>query len=364
MELNFDKEIDALLRQTARSGEFLSVEAQKHLDADEISAFAENALPDKTKQFYMAHLADCDRCRKILSQTVLLNEETEIVAASPVVKNEIVETSVPWYRKIFALPNLAYAMCALVILLGGFIGLIVFQNATNMQSSSEISQIDQPQSSARGPNLGDEDFAFSESANANMSINASGNTAITSNASPVSAMNTNASAANADTATAASSINSSAKEKRGVAKPAPVEQQAEMQLDGAETNAKKDDDRVAADATLAEEAESGKGTPPGKPVQSAPPPAPRSEAQDSAKMRGKQENKALSENVLTRQISGKTFNRRDGVWYDAAYRNQKTTNFRRGTSEYRKLDSGVRSIAESLEGTVVLVWKEKAYRID
>jgi hypothetical protein len=36
---------------------------------------------------------------------------------------------------------------------------------------------------------------------------------------------------------------------------------------------------------------------------------------------------------------------------------------RRGSHEFKKLDSGLRSIANELYGTVVIVWKGKAYRI-
>jgi hypothetical protein len=64
-----------------------------------------------------------------------------------------------------------------------------------------------------------------------------------------------------------------------------------------------------------------------------------------------------------RQVGGKTFNRSGGVWYDSGYSQQRTTDVRRGTEEYRKLDSGLRSIADNLGGTVIVMWKEKAYRI-
>ena len=63
-----------------------------------------------------------------------------------------------------------------------------------------------------------------------------------------------------------------------------------------------------------------------------------------------------------RQVSGKTFERKQGVWYDTAFQGHPTINVRRGTEAYRKLDSGLRTIAESLDGTVVIVWGSKAYR--
>ena len=75
MELEFDKEIDAILRK-ARSGIVTNNGSDAgHLDADSIAAFAENALPDKSRLLYIEHFADCDKCRQQLSQTILMNNE-------------------------------------------------------------------------------------------------------------------------------------------------------------------------------------------------------------------------------------------------------------------------------------------------
>jgi hypothetical protein len=65
----------------------------------------------------------------------------------------------------------------------------------------------------------------------------------------------------------------------------------------------------------------------------------------------------------TRLVGGKTFRNVGGIWFDAAYTSQQQTMIRRGSDDYKKLDSGLRSIAENLSGTVVVVWKGKAYRI-
>jgi hypothetical protein len=67
--------------------------------------------------------------------------------------------------------------------------------------------------------------------------------------------------------------------------------------------------------------------------------------------------------LKSRRVGGKDFQFRNGAWYDTAYRGQGTTNVRRGSDDYKKLDSGLRSIAESLDGVVVTVWGGKAYRI-
>jgi hypothetical protein len=64
-----------------------------------------------------------------------------------------------------------------------------------------------------------------------------------------------------------------------------------------------------------------------------------------------------------RSAGGRTFENVNGVWTDIAYRGQATTNVRRGSDDYKKLDSGLRSIAERISGTIIVVWKDKAYRI-
>jgi hypothetical protein len=64
-----------------------------------------------------------------------------------------------------------------------------------------------------------------------------------------------------------------------------------------------------------------------------------------------------------RVVAGKTFERKQGVWYDVNYQGRPTINVRRGSDEYNRLDAGLRSIANSLNGTVVIVWGAKAYRV-
>src|SRR6266576_1030777 len=68
-------EIEVLLRNLAKGkrsalvtpGNGQDVEAN-HLDADEMSSFAEGRLPSPTRALYAAHLADCDRCRSLVAQ--------------------------------------------------------------------------------------------------------------------------------------------------------------------------------------------------------------------------------------------------------------------------------------------------------
>ena len=144
MEFEFDKEMDSLLRQAAKGEDLFAIENSptEHIDADEISMFAENALPEKAKPRVMEHLADCDKCRTILSNVIVLNSEDEktsaTIAPAQEVKAETVVASseLTWYQKLFATRNLAFGMGALALIFAVGIGFVVIQNLSNSNSAN------------------------------------------------------------------------------------------------------------------------------------------------------------------------------------------------------------------------------------
>lgn len=375
MELEFDKEIDALLRKGRPYSTAVTRDsAAAHLDAEGISAFAENALPEKTKQFYTSHLAECGRCRKILVQTITLNLETEPVTASSDLVRPAREESLPWYRRLVRLPSLAYAMGAFVLLFSGFLGYIAFRSMTGSTALTEVSQVaDSESAPVNGPNLGEEQYStMANRAVANAASNASG-----------SAPNTAANAVNA----AGNAANSSG--RGGPSGPDLSPAQAEPKpndilLDGVaaaneqpaaaapppakDQDAERDGQRLAKEEAKADAMDASKRSDDMKvmrqksasgPAAKKPVYGPRgdSRAQQTSPMLA---NRA---EASTRVVSGRAFEKKDGVWYDTGYRGQATINISRSTESYRKLDRGLRTIAESLDGIVVAVWKEKAYRI-
>lgn len=358
MEFEFDKEIDAILRK-ARGGESVILN-NSHLDADEIAAFAENALPEKSKPLYTKHLADCDRCRRILSNIISLNSEAENVPAFVATTEIQTVPSAPWYRKFFAFPNLAYSLGALLLVFGGLIGFIALQSL----KSGEISQMnDKPFESKSAPvaNTASNTMATS---NATIATNSTmANTSVNSNSAAVSAPNS-ATNSTANTATSNSSVkqNSPSKEKL-------------------EDKTKKADEYYCQDCGSGEE----EATPqPTVEVESKdavttrnlPNPVKKVQRDDDNKVE-KNSDSAVRETpkpklsspnsgattTETQTVSGKTFNRRNNVWIDSQYKGQSTTNITRGTDDYKKLDSDLRQTVERLGGTVVIVWKAKAYRI-
>ncbi len=390
MELEFDNEIDALLRKARDGGRGVLVgdTTKLHLDADEISAFAENALPDSTKQKYIAHFADCERCRSTLSDLILLNSEAGTVTASAISAPGIVEATVPWYRKLFLFPNLAYAMGGLVLLFGGFLAFSVINN-TDRQASSEVSQIAKTEEPvARGPNLG---YADTYS-NTNASVANSTSSAANTMANVANSAANTAAPRNSAVAVEAPSMDADAKKTApsgfavdgittGGAAPVPPPKPADRPVTMMDKNdlSKTEEQRRLREQEVSKEKDELKfrsqpAPSIGGPLKKGPGRNERNDTglrntEPAAKMSAKPESAATksvqSESSVTydrKRVSGKTFELKN-VWYDSAYSGQSTNNIRRGTSDYQKLDTGLKAIAESLKGIVVVVWKNKAYRI-
>lgn len=390
MELDFDKEIDALLRQSAHGETAFAATNLKslHLDADEISAFAENALPEKTRHAYTVHLADCERCRKILSNIISLNSdaESEIVHAAQE-SRQIVALPIPWYRKLVAFPNLAYTLGALVLVFSGIAAFTVLQSVKN-SGSAEVSQVSERQPNGKGMSSDGAETAAESSSNSMMANSTSMNSdSSTNSASMNSASNKSASVPNpampsAPPGATAANTNAMATrdeaDKELKAAPKPTEQQNKP-VDLAKT----EDSIVAGSVSPSRENNNQVEREPAKQhsntgqssinqnqgggqsdlrrVQNAPSPAMRADTKSKKIEESKDD--AREKSAETTTVGGKTFKRASNVWIDSAYRGGATTNITRGTKEYKKLDSGLRVIVENLGGTVVVVWKEKAYRI-
>ncbi len=374
MTSEFDKEIDALLRQTAK-GETASAAVNSnstienpqsfHLDADEISAFAENALPENIKQKYTIHLADCNRCRSTLSNLIAHNAETkiEILHAE---KTEKVRVVTPWYRKLFASPNLAFTMGALLLAFSGLIAYVVLQN-NNTSPGLEISQISEQTEKAQGPSFNEvlpaqESFSNSMTSNSASSVSATNSTSTLPEKKA-----TNPSTANSNMSGAAKQKvieDEAPRAELNTNNFALAPNRSNLQPEVANTNTtaiEKEELRKAENkndkAVTLESTDAIK-------------PAPNQynnqlplSGRNASSLTLTKSRKNARETSETTAVGKKTFRRANDVWIDSTYKGQSTTNISRGTNEYKKLDFGLRSIVENLGGTVIVVWKEKVYRV-
>lgn len=394
MALDFDKEMDFLLRNTARKGDFLSGKnmTDNHLDADEIAAFAENALPQSARSAYVAHFAECDSCRSILSNFILMNEDAEESPASVIVSEKIVvsekQTWSEWFAGLFSLPKLGYATATLAILFIGTFAYINFQanktSQTAMVQPAEVGQAEQRpqrQNPAPAPTQVEEQEVAAAEEPTPEDVNA--NTAVALDASPTpnassednlppsyrvtTGRGNNKDVAPVETQTArnnqsSNSVAASTPSNPVVAQATPAAEsrdESKIVTDDAELAKKADD------AKAKEELDRNKQS---VAVTSAAPAgvADVETAQRSAKPAAAPPTDLQKrERVLPpRTVGGKTFRNRGNLWVDSAYGSQILTNVSRGSDEYKKLDAAVRSIADNFRGeTVIIVSQGKAYRI-
>jgi hypothetical protein len=409
MEVDFDKQTDAILRDLARGNSFAEISQINHLDADELSAFAENALPAKARLRTMEHLADCSKCRKILTNINNLNAETESEIIHEAVKTVAVIPQIPWYSKLFAFPNLTYAMGALTLLLGGTIAFLVFQNSR--EENASVAQADKtyekPTDIGGTSSEGDAPLNETYSANtssANVATPAANRTA--NSTSPLAPVNPTASSPDvagkplATPATAADELKSAPKEAEKLSD----QPKSEIMSKGGETvDSKKDADVVgrtdeAKPKTVTTEQVQTEVTdnnvsqrqvqelpnvsrnqsniimPDGQPRNMPAPSAPMKKAEPrrddnevrSNKTQGeraKESDKGSGFVVATKTVGSKTFQSLSGVWTDSVYKGGSTKNVRRTSDEYKKLDSGLQNIGNSFSGTVIVVWNGKNYKI-
>jgi hypothetical protein len=165
MRSEIDKEMDSLLREGARRARAASVErgaaaagvratpSGAHLDADEQSAYAENSLPPSARTHYAAHLADCDDCRRSVTQLALAagmpaqleqsaavagKEVSSNVASSSVAPANVASSHGTWRERLgalFAPRAWRYAVPALALLLVGAVALVVLRREPRLDVS-------------------------------------------------------------------------------------------------------------------------------------------------------------------------------------------------------------------------------------
>jgi hypothetical protein len=380
MEQEFDKEIDALLRKLPRANVSPGDgPASVHLEPDQFASFAENATPAAARQVLTLHLAECERCRGILSETVRMNSEaaplSETATSAPAINATGLE--VPWYRRLFLFPNLAYVMGGLVLVFSGFLGYVALRdNGVGGATVSQVVNNEAPATSA--PDADASEYGGIEQ----LSANSAANTAVPATNSV--AMPSNRGVANASSATIANGYADAKREDTAAGAPFTVDGLAAGQpappppppaaatdsttavnerAKAAELSKAKDDSggfgRLAESKVAQEREEAKLRSVQGAAAKKSAPAGP------SRDMQAQFPNRAQNYDQLppTKNAGGKSFEFRDGVWYDTAYRRQPFTTVRRGTEAFLRLDAGLRSIAEAVGGTSVIVWNSKAYRI-
>src|SRR5260370_19809839 len=150
-----DTQIDVLLRRHAERAR--SNAGIEHLDADELNAFAERSLPAAVRSRCVSHLADCDDCRRLVSQLA--------ISAGAVAKAQAARVPatahISWLEKLgvfFRPPALRYAAFAAVVVVAVGVAILVMRQTRQNRESTLVAQNEQP-SQARADSTKSEETA-------------------------------------------------------------------------------------------------------------------------------------------------------------------------------------------------------------
>jgi hypothetical protein len=354
MEKDFDKEIDAILRGAAK-GLNIAESPKNHLDADEISLFAEGLLPMNARSAAIEHFADCNNCRSILVDVVSFREEVAELPSRNLV--EVKSGFAASIRKLFAFPQLGFAMGALTLLFLGLLGYVAIQNG---KQSEDMAKAEAP-STKQLPTI------------ANKPVSAAAN-------APVAAANTAANSATNSAASAANSVQSPIESNSisRIPKAVNVEPKGPNIRTETDSAEKKIDDKGSANELSKKSATSE----PMKPVVSeiVPKPSAESKVDDNTYADEERTRSAPAQpkakpsasagitsdstaSKASRNVGGKSFKNTNGTWIDSSYRGGKTIKVNRGTKSFDELESGLKQIANSFSEPVIVQWKAKNYRI-
>ena len=435
MKQEQDKEIDLLLRRHARNeksrlkGAFFveegngekafGFEDSAHLDADEMNAYAENALPANARARYAKHLVDCNNCRTLVTRLAL--------SANPIIdetKSETVANATErqswgkWFLSLLTLPTLRIAGPVAAVLCIAVVSVVVWQSRNespylskatqNMQGSNTSQDVSDNSNSvamapkSKVPSTGPGEVAPSspvgtpspESRNATTNvqrqpIQEKKEIDSKENNAPSAGPGGRSREQTADTTTL-SAKSGAAKDDNVNDAPKPVTSQTETKTKVAEQRAEEtqvtqqeagqviaNKGRDMGERNIQRKVQRPAANDAGGTVASNPAPSKRAEdkkPEDERRNEAKQDSeknevfakKAPKVELEMRTVSGRRFRREGAVWVDVAYNSSNaTTNISRGSENYRSLiadEPGLRAIAEKLSGEVIVVWKGHAYR--
>ncbi len=398
-------EIDLLLRSMAKRGQKSSVlnedesrQPDSHLDADELNAFAEQALPTATRARYTAHLADCSSCRKIVSDLAM---SSGIVTREPPLAEATGSTFFEKLRALLTPPALRYGIPALAILAVVTVSLISLRQQTRSkaalvaQNSTREAVSEAPQKPAVDPpqeanvpakqnqvNTGEKNPA---SVSAEKKPDATANGEVAETRKSLADSQTPASAAAPSNAAKTDSTSGAVAQPSYAPEPPPPAK-AQVAANDARKNeenerekklAKEKDQGVVVDGVSNEVASKSRSRDEVSEAQGARIKSRAAAAAGrgsgilstaEARRAPAADAKRSDEDKETRtvDVAGHRFRKQGNGWVDTGYDSRATINVTRGSEQYRALvadEPGIRTIADQLHGEVILIWKGRAYRI-
>jgi len=399
-----DRAMELLLRRHAQrnlrafNGHGTAGEAPSaHLDADELNALAENALPQAARARYFSHLADCASCRKLATAlaTTAATTAGRGVESAPGQK----ERGPFWQMlaTLVSLPLMRYGVPVLTVLILAVVGFVVLRPGpsnefvaqnnedTSLGKDTRPSITSTPEASTHvAPQPTVQQDAVSTGSSAPSKDVREEQPLVASKKPGASGYSGAANALPPEFAPEPSAASDQAKD---LFKNTPTTAAAPP---AAAKSAARDNnmilmDKVQADESLAKRGETNQvkdeqvsrraveSLPAGKfgglASESKQKGGPRrsQQQQESEGRNSSPANPRSSDaSAQTRSVGGHRFRREGNTWVDAAYDSSRTvTTLSRNSDQYRKLandNAGLRAIVDEL-GSVIVVWNGKQYRI-
>jgi len=363
--------------------------ASEHLDADELNLFAEGVLPNPARLRYAAHLADCNRCRGMmvgLAQTAGTTARQEAPAQTG--------GAGFWqgFWMLFSLPVIRYALPVLV--LTSVIGIVLLamreKSTTGLVAMNEqpaptqpvdaSSQLDQSQANtpiaaptttngARGVDAGaTADVNQTQKENKPEENKGLLAKSTDDHVEPGSTVGGVVPAPEQQVAGAKAAQPGFASEP-----PPPAPKNEPVTIADKKAMVRKDEDEALAsrrgqdDVFKIQPKEDSPRHGPARSRSELPRDAGGSSLSVENRAEREKDKRGTAEEVETRTVSGRRFRREGNAWIDTAYKSSgAVTNVGRGSEQFRALiadEPGLRSIFQQLGGEVIVVWKNRAYRI-
>ena len=389
-----NNEVDLLLRSLARGREELALQsgsalgdggrvASAHLDADELNSYAEGVVPAPARARYTEHLADCEACRGIVVGL------TQAAGAANRYQLPEQQSGFSFWQKlasIFSPPVFRYAVPALMLTVVIGIGLL----ALLQQRRTELVALNERRVTAQPSFQGDTGAPLKPAPEPKATIqNGAGSETNTESAREKTILNGEKSQVRQDQLTTESGVTRGlpakdsaqpvdgasvaesrpyAAEPKAAAPPAPAtsigaEKSGEF---AKEQPAKLKDQARDRDEAFRYETNDVHGPNRSRNNNALPANQRSAGVMGGRGPSGMDKNKKAGE-VETRTVMGRHFTRDGDAWIDTAYESSRATvRVARGSDQFRALvadEPGIRTIAEQLDGVVIVVWKNQAYRI-
>jgi hypothetical protein len=394
MKRETNNEIDLLLRRMSRHNGSVMRDGEtpdQHLDADELSSYAQNALPPAARVRYTEHLAECSTCRKLATELSLSLGATA-AAAAPLETVPGTSGLKKFLASLFSPMVLRYAVPALGLIIVAAVGFVIVRQQGQKDFVAQVGEREKvapvnaaPEAAAPSDASGLVDAHKEKGDQAGQIAEPK-----TSGLSPGVVAGAPAGAVPAPAAPVTVARDEKvATEPQPTAAEAPPPQATPVAKAAAPAKAdteefKKAEAAKKADAVAVETKEAEVSTNvANEPVRSNMRRPPKLAAQKADDNKAKDapvagttsagggrdfsSGRGQADSSETRTVAGRRFQKQRGIWTDTAYDSSTAiTNVARGSEQFRALvadEPEIKKIAEQLDGEVIVVWKGRAYRI-